>query len=54
MNFNYAIIIFGDLKIEGHLDDWSFPVNLSSANLKIDGVWYKTGVNNVLLLEKEA
>ena len=53
MNYNYVIIIFGDLRIEGWITDYEMITSSPTARIEIDGVWYKTGTNNVLLMYKE-
>lgn len=52
MKLNYAIILFGDMKIEGWVDEWLCRDNFTT-NVRIEGTWYKTGSNNVLLMYKE-
>ena len=49
---NYGIILFGDIRIAGWVTEWDYPNN-GSVNVVIDGVRYKTGVNNLLLKHKE-
>lgn len=52
MVFNYAIIILGGIRIEGWTDSWEVPNN-GTVNVKIDGVFYKVGVNNIILMHKD-
>ena len=49
---NYGIILFGDTRICGWVTDWEYPNN-GSVTVVIEGVKYKTGVNNLLLKHKE-
>lgn len=53
MIYNYAIIIFGDMKIEGKLVDWEDPMHSSTMKININGKWYRTNANNVLLMQKD-
>lgn len=50
---NYAIIIFGDMKIEGFTMDWSISDSTTATIMFEDGNSYKTGVSNVLLMHKD-
>ena len=51
-DLNYGIIVFDDIRIEGEVTDWEF-LNNGTANVEIDGIKYKTGVNNILLMHKD-
>lgn len=49
---NWGIIIFGDIRIEGHVDFWEY-MNNGSVNVVMDGTRYKVGANKILLMHKE-
>ena len=49
---NYGIIIMDNMRISGKVDYWEYLSN-GSVNVVIDGVRYKVGVNNVLLMHRE-
>lgn len=51
-DLNYGIIVFDDIRIEGEITDWEF-LNNGTGNVEIDGIKYKTGVNNILLMHKD-
>ena len=51
-DLNYGIIVFDDIRIEGEVTGWEYPNN-GSVNVTIDGIIYKTGVNNLLLMHKD-
>ena len=50
---NYAIILFGGMKIEGFTKDWSVSETTTATIVFEDGNTYKTSVANVLLMYKE-
>lgn len=49
---NYGIIIMNNMRISGKVDYWEYLSN-GSVNVVIDGVRYKVGVNNLLLMHRE-
>lgn len=50
---NYAIILFGDMKFEGFIKDYSIRDNTEATIVFEDEIIYKTSVINVLLMHKE-
>ena len=50
---NYAIILLGEIRIEGWVDDYDCVMNYPGCIVIIDGVKYRTSINNVLLMHKE-
>lgn len=50
---NYAMINFGGNIIRGRADDWDYSSAYDIVNVCINGVWYQTGVNNLLLMHKD-
>ena len=49
---NYGIIEFFGIRREGYVDYWEVKDN-GTISIEIEGVSYKTGVNNVLLMHKD-
>ena len=51
-NLNYGIIRFNDTTISGKVTSYDNSLG-STITVVIDGVTYKTGINNVLLMHKD-
>lgn len=51
MKFIYGIIAFGDWIVKGEVTDYEYSNNGATVAVQINGTWYKTGMQNVLLMD---
>lgn len=51
MKFNYAIIILGSVRIEGHVD--RYEIGNQMIDVHINGNWYKISKNNIVFMERD-